>query len=88
MNPTALPTPLPDIYPGKAPAARKVFTVSAVVKRADQVLREKARPLWIRGEVSGLKRYPSGHCYFTLNDDQAEICCTLWAIADYKALRA
>jgi exodeoxyribonuclease VII large subunit len=33
-----------------------------------QVLRETARPLWIRGEVSGWKRYPSGHCYFTLKD--------------------
>ncbi len=50
-----------------------------MVQRADQVLRERARPLWVRGEVSGWKRYPSGHCFFTLKDEQAELCCVLWA---------
>jgi exodeoxyribonuclease VII large subunit len=58
---------------------KKVYSVSAVVRRADQVIREKARPLWVRGEVSGWKQYPTGHCYFTLKDDKAELCCTLWA---------
>jgi exodeoxyribonuclease VII large subunit len=58
---------------------KKVYSVSTVVHRADQVIREKARPLWVRGEVSGWKQYPTGHCYFTIKDDRAELCCTLWA---------
>ena len=66
--------------PGEA-APRRVFSVSLVVGRADQVLQEKAPPLWVRGEVSGWKRISSGHCYFTLKDDRAELCCTLWANA-------
>lgn len=58
---------------------RQVYSVSAVVRRADEVIRERARPLWIRGEVSGWSRSKLGHCYFTLKDDRAELCCTLWA---------
>jgi exodeoxyribonuclease VII large subunit len=77
MRVAALSAPLPET----SPSTRKVFIVSAVVKRADQVLREKAQPLWIRGEISSWRRHPSGHCYFTLKDDQAELCCTLWASA-------
>jgi exodeoxyribonuclease VII large subunit len=58
---------------------RKEFTVSAVVARADAVLREKAaRAFWVRGEVSNWRRIRSGHCYFCLKDDKAELNCVLW----------
>jgi exodeoxyribonuclease VII large subunit len=56
-------------------------TVSALVKSSDKVLREAAGTLWVRGEISGWKRYASGHCYFTLKDDRAEIQCVLFADA-------
>lgn len=32
----------------------------------------------VRGEVSGWKRHASGHCYFTLKDDQACIDAVIW----------
>ena len=61
------------------PAKRKEFTVSAVVARADAVLREKApHPIWVRGELSNWKRTRSGHCYFCLKDEKAELKCVLW----------
>jgi exodeoxyribonuclease VII large subunit len=62
-------------------AQRRIWSVHKVVERAGQVLREKAPPLWVRGEISGWKRYASGHCFFTLKDAQAELCCVLWADA-------
>lgn len=68
------------IPPSPAEADRRVFSVSAVVARADAVLRERAAmPLWVRGEVSGWKRVSSGHCFFCLKDESAEISCVLWA---------
>src|SRR5690606_35764039 len=72
------PDPL-VIAPAQELESRKVFSVSRVVERADQVLREAARhPIWVRGEVSGWKRYGSGHCYFCLKDEKAELECVLW----------
>ncbi len=32
----------------------------------------------VRGEVSGWKRHASGHCYFTLKDDQACMDAVIW----------
>lgn len=34
--------------------------------------------LWIRGEVSNLKQYPSGHWYFLLKDEDAQIRCVMF----------
>ncbi|HHW93183.1 MAG TPA: exodeoxyribonuclease VII large subunit [Clostridiaceae bacterium] len=32
----------------------------------------------VRGEISGLKKYPSGHTYFTLKDSEAAVSCVLF----------
>ena len=32
----------------------------------------------VRGEISGYKRYPSGHAYFTLKDQEAAVSCVLF----------
>jgi exodeoxyribonuclease VII large subunit len=34
--------------------------------------------LWVEGEVSNLRRAPSGHCYFTLKDSECELHCVMW----------
>lgn len=55
-----------------------VSTVSAFVSQIRQVL-EASIPLgWICGEVSNVSRAGSGHLYFTLKDDRAQIRCTMW----------
>jgi exodeoxyribonuclease VII large subunit len=41
--------------------------------------------LWLEGELSNVKHYPSGHWYFTVKDDNAQVSCTLWKT---KAARA
>src|SRR5574337_1973109 len=32
----------------------------------------------VAGEVSGFRAYPSGHWYFTLKDDAAQVSCVMW----------
>jgi len=34
--------------------------------------------LWVEGEISNLRRAPSGHCYFTLKDRDCELRCVMW----------
>ena len=36
------------------------------------------RAVTVRGEVSGFKRYTSGHCYFALKDETSRVQCVLW----------
>lgn len=54
------------------------ISVSALIGRAKIAL-ERALPLcWVNGEISGFKRAASGHCYFDLKDDAAQIACVLY----------
>ena len=39
----------------------------------------KIAGVWIEGEISGWKPYPSGHFYFTLKDDVAQIGAVLFS---------
>jgi exodeoxyribonuclease VII large subunit len=34
--------------------------------------------IWVRGEVSNCKTYPSGHCYFTLKEGDAQLPCVFF----------
>lgn len=56
----------------------EAISVSALLQRAKSAL-ERALPLcWVNGEISGFKRAASGHCYFDLKDDAAQIACVLY----------
>jgi exodeoxyribonuclease VII large subunit len=56
-----------------APAAAPVITVSALNQAVARLL-ERSFPLqWIAGEVSNFTRAASGHWYFTLKDDGAQV---------------
>ncbi len=35
--------------------------------------------LWVEGEVSNCKYHPSGHIYFTLKDEEAQLACVMFA---------
>jgi exodeoxyribonuclease VII large subunit len=50
------------------------------VNRAVRSLLESTvDPLWIGGEVANWTRARSGHCYFTLKDDKAQLRCVMWS---------
>lgn len=80
----APPLPAPPL--ASAPAEPRVFSVAQVVRAAHQTLlkaQNGQESFWVRGEVSGWKRTPTGHCYFTLKDDDAELACVMWcAVAE------
>lgn len=42
------------------------------------LLEQSFTDLWVVGEVSNFSRPSSGHCYFTLKDDDAQIRAVMW----------
>jgi exodeoxyribonuclease VII large subunit len=58
--------------------AQPVVSVSELNRLARDLLETKLPLMWVRGEISNLKRYDSGHCYFTLKDAQAQVDCVIF----------
>ena len=56
----------------------QVWSVSQVNALARELLEGSVPPLWVAGEVSGFKRYPAGHCFFTLKDKRSQLSCVMW----------
>jgi len=54
-------------------AQRRVLTVTQVNRLVSGMLQERFPGIWLEGEVSNFKAYPSGHLYFTLKDPTAQI---------------
>ncbi|MCU6498834.1 exodeoxyribonuclease VII large subunit [Rugamonas sp. A1-17] len=62
-----------DDHNAPAPAAAPVMTVTALNQAVARLL-ERTFPLtWISGEVSNFTKASSGHWYFTLKDDAAQV---------------
>lgn len=61
-------------------AADEAYSVTAVNALARRLLESSLPPLWVRGEVTGWKRYPSGHCYFSLRDRTAQLRAVMFRL--------
>ena len=55
-----------------------VLTVSDLNQSARRLLEERFNLVWIRGEISNFARPRSGHWYFTLKDDAAQVRCAMF----------
>jgi exodeoxyribonuclease VII large subunit len=51
----------------------RVFSVSEVVRAAARMLEARFPSVWVEGEISNLSQPRSGHVYFTLKDDSAQL---------------
>ena len=60
------------------PQSSKVFTVSELTRQIRGTLETKFGSVWVQGEMSNYKLHPSGHQYFTLKDQRAQISCVIW----------
>jgi exodeoxyribonuclease VII large subunit len=70
--------PSPEAEDGDAPPAPRVWTVSELNQTVRAFLEDALPPLWVGGEVANWTRARSGHCYFTLKDDRAQLRCVMW----------
>ncbi len=54
------------------------WTPVQLARAARRVVEAGIGPIWLRGEITGLKAYASGHWYFTVGDRLAQIRCVMW----------
>jgi len=66
---------LANVAPGDNSPALSVSELAGALKRTIENAFGQVR---VRGEISGFKRHASGHCYFTLKDDNACIDAVIW----------
>ncbi len=56
----------------------EVLTVTELCDRLRDLIRAQPQPVFVRGEVRDLTRAASGHAYFTLRDEGAQLACVLF----------
>ena len=52
-----------------------VMSVSRLVRRMKNILEIEIGDVWVEGEVSNLRKQGSGHFYFSVKDDKAQLAC-------------
>jgi exodeoxyribonuclease VII large subunit len=57
------------------------YTVSSLTAGIKRALEGGFHRIVLDGEISGWRMYPSGHCYFTLKDEGAQISAVMFASA-------
>lgn len=60
------------------PSTVPVWTVSQLTAQIKGLLEDELPVVWVGGEISNLGRPNSGHIYFTLKDERAQVKAVLW----------
>jgi exodeoxyribonuclease VII large subunit len=67
--------------------APSVLSVSQLSRYLKELLETNdiLQDIWVQGEISGCRVYPSGHCYFTLKDADAQLPCVFFKYARMRS---
>jgi exodeoxyribonuclease VII large subunit len=63
---------------------QEVLTVSQLNRRARMTIEQRFSQIWVSGELSSFARPGSGHWYFTLKDNDAQVRCAMFANANRR----
>lgn len=70
--------PVSDRPAQEALGGVRSWTVGALLRAVSDSLDARFNPVTVHGEISGFSRAASGHCYFSLKDEQGQIRCALF----------
>ena len=66
--------------PSRNPStAKTILTVSELNRQARITIEEHFQQVWVLGEMSNFARPRSGHWYFSLKDEKAQVRCAMFA---------
>lgn len=61
---------------------REIYSVQQLNREVKQLLQQNFPLLWVEGELSNVARPASGHIYFSLKDQQAQVRCAMFRNAN------
>jgi exodeoxyribonuclease VII large subunit len=67
-----------DLFGPAKGASQTTIAVGQLIRRARMALEGQFGNVWVKGEISNLKRQSSGHIYFTLKDADAQLSCVMF----------
>ena len=63
---------------------RDIYSVSELNRAARTILEDAFLPLWVSGEISNFTCASSGHWYFSLKDQHAQVSCAMFRNRNYN----
>ena len=66
------------LAPASLPSGPRILTVSALARSVRDLLEHRYPLLWVAGEISNLTLAKSGHVYFVLKDEHAQLRCVMF----------
>jgi exodeoxyribonuclease VII large subunit len=60
------------------PEEKNIISVTDLTRRIKGVLERGFNEVWVQGEISNCKLHTSGHMYFTLKDEGAQLSAVMW----------
>jgi exodeoxyribonuclease VII large subunit len=57
---------------------KNVVTITELTRQIKQSLETSFPRMWVEGEISNFKHHTSGHLYFTLKDEGAQLSAVMW----------
>jgi exodeoxyribonuclease VII large subunit len=58
-----------------------ILSVTELTRYVRDLLESRLGEVWVEGEISNYRKQSSGHHYFTLKDDRAQVACVMFARA-------
>ena len=74
----AVPESRVDLFSKPKTPEEKALSVTQLMRRMKNLLEIQIGEVWVEGEVSNLKKQGSGHWYFSLKDEGAQISCAMF----------
>ena len=56
----------------------KIFSITEINKLVKELLQDNFPTIWVKGEISNFIEASSGHWYFSLKDNNAQVRCTMF----------
>ena len=66
--------------PSRAIDGSPIYTVSQLTRQIREALERHVGLVWVTGEISNFRAPGSGHCYFTLKDELAQLSAVMWRV--------